>query len=85
VRKETYTNKAGKTRYRPVVRESDLYGDESLGFCIACGKTAYGVEPDARRYTCEHCDEALVYGLEELILMGIATVQAPQERKRRKS
>lgn len=39
------------------------------GFCVACGADAFGVEPDARRYTCEHCGEPGVYGAEELLLM----------------
>jgi len=43
--------------------------DDHLGFCIACGEEAYGVEPDARRYVCECCDEKAVYGAEELLLM----------------
>ena len=43
--------------------------DHHMGFCIACGEEAYGVEPDARRYTCESCEELGVYGAEELLLM----------------
>lgn len=38
------------------------------GFCLACGAEAHGVEPDARRYTCEACGEARVYGAEELLI-----------------
>jgi len=37
------------------------------GFCVYCGKEAYGVEPDAREYVCENCDEPGVYGAEELL------------------
>ena len=40
------------------------------GFCLACGADAEGVEPDARRYTCESCGEPRVYGAEEVLLMG---------------
>ena len=40
-----------------------------MGFCIACGEDAYGVEPDARRYVCESCDAKAVYGAEELLMM----------------
>ena len=40
-----------------------------MGFCIACGDDAYGVEPDARRYVCESCDAKAVYGAQELLLM----------------
>lgn len=38
------------------------------GFCIACGAEANGVEPDARRYPCEACGAAAVYGAEEILL-----------------
>ena len=44
-----------------------LESADNLGFCLACGAEAYGVEPDARRYTCEECGEAQVYGAEELL------------------
>lgn len=43
--------------------------DNSLGFCLACGEQAAGVEPDARRYTCESCGKPKVYGAEEVLLM----------------
>lgn len=42
--------------------------DDCLGFCIACGAEASGVEPDARKYQCEACGEDQVYGAEELIV-----------------
>jgi hypothetical protein len=41
---------------------------DNPGFCIACGADADGVEPDARRYTCEACGTPAVYGAEELLL-----------------
>ena len=44
--------------------------DDCLGFCLMCGEEAYGVEPDARKYECEHCGAHAVYGAEELLLMG---------------
>lgn len=43
--------------------------DDCLGFCLACGAEAYGVEPDARKYACESCGERKVYGAEELLMM----------------
>jgi hypothetical protein len=46
--------------------------DDYLGFCIACGEEACGVEPDAHEYTCESCGKATVYGAEELLLMVVA-------------
>lgn len=42
---------------------------ESVGFCIKCGNKQYGVEPDARRYTCEKCGQPKVFGAEELLMM----------------
>ena len=44
--------------------------DDCLGFYLACGEMAYGVEPDAREYTCESCGAPRVYGAEELLIMG---------------
>ena len=45
-------------------------GNDSAGYCLACGAEADGVEPDARRYECEACGEKRVYGTEELLMMG---------------
>ena len=42
--------------------------EDSVGFCVACGAEAYGVEPDARRYECECCGEHRVFGASELIM-----------------
>jgi len=41
---------------------------DNPGLCVACGEETDGVEPDARRYECDHCGEHAVYGLEELAL-----------------
>jgi hypothetical protein len=43
--------------------------DDCRGFCLACGAEASGVEPDARNYVCEACDEPQVFGAEELLFM----------------
>ncbi len=43
--------------------------DEYIGFCIACGYEQEGVEPDARKYKCEECNRAQVYGAEEVLIM----------------
>jgi predicted RNA-binding Zn-ribbon protein involved in translation (DUF1610 family) len=42
---------------------------DSPGFCTSCGAEAEGVEPDARRYSCEECGQCSVYGAEELLIM----------------
>ncbi len=54
-----------ETEYRGAV-----FGLDDEGRCLACGETAYGVEPDARKHTCEDCGERAVYGLEECLMMG---------------
>jgi hypothetical protein len=51
--------------------ESEMFGVENPGFCLACGEENTGVEPDARGYTCEWCGEPCVYGAEEIVMMMI--------------
>ena len=43
--------------------------DDNLGFCLSCGEEAFSVEPDARKYKCESCDQHSVYGASELLIM----------------
>ncbi len=47
--------------------ESEMFGLENPGFCIACGADAEGCEPDARKLTCESCGAHAVYGAQELL------------------
>jgi hypothetical protein len=75
MRKQAYMTPAGRRKFLPVITELELYGEESLGFCLGCGTTAHGVEPDARRYDCESCGEPEVYGLEELAMIGLAIIE----------
>ena len=47
--KVTYKTKTGLTQFRPVFDrevEAELSGDNNIGFCLACGEEAYGVEPE---------------------------------------
>lgn len=50
--------------------ERHMHSLDNPGFCFACGNEAEGVEPDARKYECEACGEHLVYGADEVLLMG---------------
>jgi hypothetical protein len=43
--------------------------DDNLGLCTFCGQEASNVEPDARGYKCESCEENKVYGAQELLFM----------------
>lgn len=75
---ETYKSRSGETLRRPVISEHRMWAsmDDGSGFCLACGHETEGVEPDARKYTCDSCGKPTVYGLPELIMMGIAKVKA---------
>jgi len=44
--------------------------DLQAGYCTGCGALCEGCEPDAREYVCDACQQPLVYGAEELLLMG---------------
>jgi len=46
-----------------------VQSNDCMGFCFACGKEAYGIEPDACNYECESCGELKVFGAEELLIM----------------
>jgi len=48
---------------------------DDVGYCIECGCDHYGVEPDARKYTCEYCEKDAVYGAEELMLQMMFNVK----------
>lgn len=71
---ETRKAKSGKDVFVVVHDEAfeAAIRDGTQGVCLACGAEADGVEPDARKYNCETCDEPRVYGLEELLIMGRA-------------
>jgi hypothetical protein len=75
--KEKYTTKSGATQFRPVLSQASylaIAGD-GTGFCLACGSEASEVEPDAKRYTCEACGQPKVFGLEELLMMGLLRIK----------
>lgn len=77
MKRQQYTTKKGLQLFRPVMKERD-YSRESEnggGFCLACGGFCDGVEPDARKYTCEGCGEPRVYGLEELLMRGLLILE----------
>jgi predicted RNA-binding Zn-ribbon protein involved in translation (DUF1610 family) len=50
---------------------NETESDSDSGFCLACGQQAFGIEPDARKYTCDACGAHKVYGCQELLLMGL--------------
>lgn len=53
-----------------------MFGTENYGGCTQCGViTHYGCEPDAREYECPECGKRSVYGLEELMMMGMLDIE----------
>ena len=70
---QQYRAKNGRLQFKPsdALLIEITEGDNSTGFCLACGETVDGVEPDAARYTCPHCDAAKVFGAEDLLVRGL--------------
>jgi predicted RNA-binding Zn-ribbon protein involved in translation (DUF1610 family) len=66
----TYKAKSGKTQFMPTLAHAEELMEAQQGFCLACGESQ-SAEPDARKYACEACGEHKVYGVEELVLMGL--------------
>jgi hypothetical protein len=74
MKKVQYTTRTGLTQWKPVLDKNFkklVEEDGNVGFCLACGHDQLGCEPDARKYQCENCDAPKVYGLEELVMMGL--------------
>jgi hypothetical protein len=74
VKTTTYKSRSGRMLLCPVIEtDEEMYSINSSeeGFCLGCGNTHGCVEPDARRYPCEVCGEGLVFGFQELLLMGL--------------
>lgn len=75
MKKQQYTNRAGLTRFKPVMTlaamERRMFGLSNDGWCLACGSTTGPLEPDARKAPCECCGESSAYGFEELMMMGL--------------
>jgi hypothetical protein len=55
--------------------EQIMFGMDSPGWCLTCGEEVDGVEPDARRYMCGCCGKKSIYGMEELLMMGLLIIE----------
>lgn len=68
-----YKAKNGNMQFMQSIKtlERAINSDSGIGYCLACGKKAHNVEPDARKYTCASCGKEKVYGAEELAMMGL--------------
>lgn len=52
---------------------------DNPGFCLACGNEQEGCEPDAERYNCEACDRPMVFGFQQLVIMGLIVTDVTPE------
>jgi len=79
---QSYTTRGGKKQFRPVITVAEMAHiqmNSGPGFCLACGEEADGCEPDARQYECEACGARKVYGIEELLMMGLVKLTGDTE------
>ena len=42
---------------------------DTTGICFSCGELTEGVEPDAEEYECHDCNELVVFGIANAVLM----------------
>jgi len=68
-----YRAKSGEKQFMPECTQGEVLAG-NLGFCLACGAEASGVELDARRCKCEICGKPKVYGLAELLFMQLIEI-----------
>lgn len=69
VSRNNYKNSSASKPSKGSVLDPDevmaaLESDSNTGFCLACGSSQDGVEPDARNYECEACGKRKVCGAE---------------------
>lgn len=73
-----YTTRKGLKQFKPELSEKEMNAvmfEGGTGWCLHCGEPVDGVEPDARKYVCEVCNLPKVYGLEELLMMGLVVLK----------
>jgi len=67
--------RGGGFRFLPIMTQEEYRAERNslndTGLCLACGVEADGCEPDMRKGKCDACGAADVYGLEELMVMGL--------------
>lgn len=58
-------------RFEMTEDEYQEYEEGMVGLCLSCGEENQGCESDARSYSCGSCNEREVYGVPELLIMGL--------------
>lgn len=65
-----YHAKNGAIQFKPSI-EYLMALDDIEGFCLGCGETQRGIEPDAGKCICESCGKDKVYGKETIVWMSL--------------
>lgn len=80
--KQRYTTRTGLKQFKPVLTEAQYHNadNEMIGFCLACGAERACCEPDARKYPCDECQQLKVYGIPELLIMGLVVLKVKRQR-----
>jgi hypothetical protein len=68
---QQYKTVKGVIQWKPSIEEIEDADANLEGFCLHCGDTVPGVDPDARQQICEICQKPKVYGPVELVMMGL--------------
>lgn len=66
---KTETGKA-RCKFELSENEFNVWNEDGIGFCIACGTRSDTCETSAAGYTCESCGQGAVCGLEVLAMRG---------------
>lgn len=71
-----YISKSGRPGYKQRMTEDEYHdcNESYTGFCLSCGSSRGSCEPDAAKYKCETCGEMRVYGLDNLLAMGLVEI-----------
>ena len=69
-----YKARNGQTRVKPQLGVDITLKDLDAsceGWCLACGSFGQPAKPNAYKYKCDDCGETTLYGLDELVAMGL--------------
>ena len=61
-------------RFEMAEDEYAEYDESSTGLCLACGAERDCCEPDAENYKCEECGKRQVFGVPQLLIMGLVEI-----------
>lgn len=65
-----YSSKGKLIPKQFTLEEIEEASETMTGFCLACGAERESCEPDARNYPCDSCGKTVVFGAEEILLLG---------------